>query len=191
MFKTLLYILILCITSFVHSIQDKDEIKKMLSEMVEQDQEIRNKLMQLGESPELFQRMEQLSKEHVQTLKHILSDYEWITISEFDQKADRNAWLLVQHADNDVDFQKEILQKLERLYPLGETSSQNFAYLYDRVAHNENRPQRYGTQGHIIEGQWEPHEIEDFINLESRRTSMGMVSFQEYSDKIKQVYSRN
>ena len=182
MFKKLLYILAIGTISYIYAMHNKNGIKKILSEMVEEDQSLRKKFEQLNKSKNLVQQMKALNKQHIQRLKIILSQYYWITISEFSKEADEHAWLLVQHADDDLDFQKEILRKLEQLYPLGETNHQNFAYLYDRVAKNEGRPQKYGTQMQIIEGKWQPYEIEDLQNLEARRASIGLSSFQNYID---------
>jgi len=49
------------------------------------------------------------------------------------------AWLLVQHMDNDVQFQKWFLQHLS-------TRTKNYRYLSDRIATNSGLPQKYGTQ---------------------------------------------
>src|SRR5690606_5982636 len=71
----------------------------------------------------------------------------WFTISKFGADADLAAWLLVQHADRDVAFQADVLRILEPFVATAETAQTNYAYLYDRVAVNSGRPQRYGTQG--------------------------------------------
>ena len=42
--------------------------------------------------------MEKIDYLHAEHLKAILSVHEWITISKFGRDADRNAWLIVQHA---------------------------------------------------------------------------------------------
>src|SRR5262249_24761475 len=83
------------------------------------------------------------------------------------EKADLQAWVLVQHADRDRAFQQEVLAILSTLYASGETSADNYANLYDRVAHNSGKPQRYGTQGGCVgPGEYETYEIEDPANVE-------------------------
>jgi len=42
-----------------------------------------------------------------ETLKEILKSKSWITISEYGDQGDKRAWLIVQHADRDVAFQKD------------------------------------------------------------------------------------
>jgi 8-oxo-dGTP pyrophosphatase MutT (NUDIX family)/RNA:NAD 2'-phosphotransferase (TPT1/KptA family)/GNAT superfamily N-acetyltransferase len=56
-----------------------------------------------------------------------------------DPKALHDAWLLVQHMDKDVAFQKEFLKHLK-------PGTQDFKYLTDRVAVNSGQPQQFGTQ---------------------------------------------
>jgi len=114
-------------------------------------------------------------------LKADLAAHGWPKISAYGAEADHDAWLLVQHADHDVAFQKSVLAILEALLPAKETVPQSYAYLYDRVAVAENRPQRYGTQGRCTgPGQWEPWPSEDQDNLDKRRAEVGLNSEAEY-----------
>lgn len=45
-------------------------------------------------------------------LKQIIAEYGWPTASMVGKKASYSAWLLAQHADLDLDFQKSCLQKM-------------------------------------------------------------------------------
>lgn len=49
------------------------------------------------------------------------------------------AWLLVQHMDNDLPFQKWFIQHLRK-------GGQNWQYLTDRILVNQGKSQKYGTQ---------------------------------------------
>ncbi|MGZ3771440.1 MAG: DUF6624 domain-containing protein [Bdellovibrio sp.] len=126
-------------------------------------------------------------------LKELLKIYSWFKISEFGKTTDNQAWLIVQHADHDPKFQEDILKILERLYPLGETSPSNYAYLYDRVASSFGVPdkrklQRYGTQGHCIgPGQWEPWPIENPGKVDDLRKSVGLNSMNDYKKMFKNI----
>ena len=122
-----------------------------------------------------------------------MQKYSWFTISEWGKAADGNAWLLVQHADHDREFQQDILAKLEKLYPIGETRPDHYAYLYDRVATAFQDPakrtlQRYGTQGKCIgPGKWEPFPIEDPDQVDARRASVGLPPLAEYIERFKDI----
>lgn len=114
--------------------------------------------------------------------------YPWFTISEFGAVTDSNAWLIVQHADLDTAFQKQVLSKLKQLYPKGETNRHNYAYLDDRDAVAEKRLQLYGTQGICVgPGKWEPHPIEDFSNVDKRRAEMELGTMAEYIAVFKDI----
>jgi hypothetical protein len=124
--------------------------------------------------------------EHNSELKKLLNKYNWFSISKFGKEADKNGWLLVQHQDNDLKFQKMILKRLKKLYPIGETSKANYAYLYDRIAVVENKPQKYGTQGECIgKGLWKPDPLEDAKRVDEFRQEMGLEPLAEYKKNAK------
>lgn len=126
-------------------------------------------------------------------LKDLLKIYDWFRISIFGKDADGQAWVIVQHADLDPNFQKEVLKILEPLYPIGETSPANYAYLYDRVAASWNDTskqtlQRYGTQGSCTgPGTWAPIPMEDPDHVDERRAKMGLSSMAEYLKLFKDL----
>jgi hypothetical protein len=176
----------------------KDWIAKKLQHMVDIDQHMRKFGMSIPHErqyteaekkyfwSQFMNRFLDLDRQNTAELKSLLSTHSWFTISKFGKKCDHNAWLLVQHADQDPEFQKEVLAKLERLYPTGETKAQNYAYLFDRVALASNdpskrQPQRYGTQGHCLApGKWQPFPIEDEPNIDTRRAEVGLPPLAEY-----------
>ena len=115
----------------------------------------------------------------------LLGVYGWFKISEFGREPDQQAWLLVQHSDCDLAFQKAVLRKLEALYPEGECDPTNYAYLFDRVAVNEGRPQRYGTQGQMTgPGKWEPDPMEDPAGVDERRKAVALEPLEEYKKRF-------
>lgn len=105
----------------------------------------------------------------------------WFTISATGARASSSAWLMAQHADRDRDFQRHVLTLMEPLVAQGEVSRANYAYLWDRIAVSEKRPQRYGTQGRCTApGKWEPDEIEDRSRIEALREEAEIGSLAEY-----------
>lgn len=115
--------------------------------------------------------------ENTAWLKAELERAGWFTVSKFGEAADNAAWLIVQHADQDTHFQDEVLRVLEPLAARRETNAVNFAYLHDRVAVNNKRPQLYGTQGRCMpSGAWEPWEIAAVEKLDERRAALGLPS---------------
>lgn len=106
----------------------------------------------------------------------------WYRISSTSAASDNAAWLLSQHADRNPQFQREVLAILEPLVALKETSPSSYAYLTDRVAVNERRPQRYGTQGSCVaKDVWAPDELEDPDHVQARRDEVELGSLAEYT----------
>ncbi len=119
-------------------------------------------------------------------LKQILAAHGWPTIARFGRAPDNHAWIVAQHADHDRVFQREVLALLGPLTAQGQTDPAHYAYLFDRVAVGEGRPQRYGTQGRCLEpGRWAPREIEDPDGVDARRTAVGLGPLAEYIDTMK------
>lgn len=77
----------------------------------------------------------------------ILLEHGWPGISLVGEEGADAAWLVAQHADDDVSFQRQCLALLEQAYRRGDVPGRHLAYLTDRVRVNERRPQVYGTQG--------------------------------------------
>lgn len=123
-------------------------------------------------------------------IQELLKIYNWFSISTFGAIADDQAWLIVQHADLQPEFQRMVLARLEKLYPSGETKPANYAYLYDRVATNAPTPgqlQRYGTQGKCVGvALWEPNPIEDPDKVDERRATVGLEPMSEYKKHFTQ-----
>lgn len=105
-----------------------------------------------------------------------------------ERRAERDAWLLVQHADHDRAFQKQTLALLEKIAAeRGEPVGRNFAYLSDRVAVAEFRPQLYGTQLMSLpekpcEFDFDP--LDDRQKVEARRAALGMPPLDIYKKMI-------
>lgn len=191
-------------TKIPGDINNKEWVKKKLALMVESDQYTRSYLdtpfdfnYSVEEKKkfefEFSTRFEALDKSNTANMKMLVEKYDWFTISEFGKKADGEAWLLVQHADLDHDFQKEVLKILGKLWKVGETNSRNYAYLFDRVAASfsdptKRVPQRYGTQGMCVgPSKWEPIEMEEPSKVNERRKEVGLEPIEDYIERFKDI----
>lgn len=113
---------------------------------------------------------------HTARMKEIVAEFGWPTASLAGEDGASAAWLLVQHADADPDFQRKALLLMEPLLDSGEISKREYAYLWDRT----HEPQRYGTQLHCVDGRFQPREIESPEEVDARRKAMGMVPLADY-----------
>lgn len=129
----------------------------------------------------LGRRMCDIDRDNTAWLKADLAANGWYRISAFHPSASNAAWLMVQHADHDPAFQQEMLVMLEPLAVEGEIERSDFAYLFDRVAVNAGRPQRYGSQGRCVaKGVWTPNDLEDPDRVQTLRDENNLGSLAEY-----------
>jgi hypothetical protein len=128
-------------------------------------------------------RMTAIDCENTAWLKAQLVKIGWFTIPKYGAEADSAAWHLVQHADREPSFQREMLVKLQALPP-GHTNGRRLGTLFDRVARAEGRLQKFGTQGQCKDGQWTPFESEDPVDLDKRRASLGMAPIAEHMKTV-------
>jgi hypothetical protein len=121
-----------------------------------------------------------------QRLKEIIKEHGWPGKSLVGADGANAAWLVVQHSDADVAFQKECLALMEAA-PQGEVSRQEVAYLTDRVLVNEKKKQRYGTQMGM---NFVPQPIEDPDNVDKRRAEIGLPPLAEYVKEAREGYNK-
>lgn len=129
----------------------------------------------------------EIDHDNTEWLKADVAANGWYLISIHGEAASRAAWLMAQHADRDRRFQRHVLALLEPLVATGETSTSNYAYLYDRIAVGENRPQRYGSQGRCVaKGVWAPNDLEDPEQVQALRDKADLGSLAEYTAHMHQ-----
>jgi hypothetical protein len=132
----------------------------------------------------------QLGKDDTQYLKKVVQENGWPTISMVGQDGAQAAWQLLQHADDDLDFQTHCLELMKAL-PQGEVMLFNIAYMEDRVRKGQGRPQLYGTQHTMVGGTITVPPIEDIENLDKRRLAMGLGPFEEEQEQVKNLESQS
>jgi hypothetical protein len=131
-------------------------------------------------------RFHSIDQSNTLDLKRLLGRYGWFTISKWGEECDKAAWLIAQHADDDLAFQKEVLARLEPLHAIHETNPSNYAYLFDRIAVHEGRLQLYGTQGRCVgPGKWEPDPIENAELVDERRKAVGLGTMIENKRRLR------
>jgi len=117
-----------------------------------------------------------------QFMKTVLDEYDWIDIERFGDRVSMAAWLMVQHADQHVELQRLALSRMEPYLETQGVSKENYAFLWDRVAVNSDKKQRYGTQPTwecTPEGNLTLQPLEDPENVNARRAEMGMNTVEE------------
>lgn len=97
------------------------------------------------------------------------------------EKAADHAWLIAQHADNDRTAQRAFLTHLKQAVDDGDSPAYTYAFLVDRIAMNEGKPQQYGTQAEnktpcdlaIV-------PLDDHVKADARRQAIGWPPLKDY-----------
>ena len=166
-----------------------DEMKTNLEQMFKKDQEIQKEIFKnMGnkkKTDSLENSMRQIFIINQKTIKEYFKKYGIPTISKDGKNESYYFWLIVQHSDNDVNFQEKVLKKMKYFIKNNDINKSNYAYLYDRVKKNKNQPQRYGTQMiYDSTGTHFPYKLEDEKKLNQYRNEMGLESIEDYLKKM-------
>jgi hypothetical protein len=157
-----------------------------LLRMGDEDQRIRQPRSDDGEYVTVLSIEESMEHARVDVgntdrLREIVREHGWPGISLVGEQAADAAWLLAQHADRQLDFQREVLPLLKRAVKAGEAKPSHLAYLTDRIRMAEGRYQCYGTQiGDIREGTAIPWPIADAETVDDRRRDVGLQPLADY-----------
>ncbi|KQV84677.1 hypothetical protein ASD15_05715 [Massilia sp. Root351] len=164
---------------------DCSALETRLSDMASADQRVRREHQQLSADPnrtplqqeDLDQRWHRIDGANTAELKAILAACGWPP----GEQASHLAWLLAQHADKDRALQRTARNLLESAVKKGVAAPRDLAYLADRIATAQGRPQEYGTQFTMPDRctlTMLPVDSIDQVNR--RRRTLGMQSIEEY-----------
>ena len=123
-------------------------------------------------------------------LKQVIVNSGWPSWARAGFDGSDAAWLLVQHADADLAFQKQALRLLEEAVKRKDARPIHFAYLTDRVLAGEGKKQVYGTQFMLKDGRLEPRPTEDEANVDRRRSEVGLPPLAEYRKQLEKLYGK-
>lgn len=161
-----------------------------------EDQRVREvdvEAMSGDERRSFFAEVQRVDRDNASWLKQVVDRWGWPGRSLVGNEAAHAAWLIVQHADSDPEFQASCLPMLEAAARRGEVEASVVAFLTDRVCVRQGRPQVYGTQysvrqdanGRAVvngEGRIEylVPLVEDVARLDERRAAVGLGPWIEY-----------
>jgi hypothetical protein len=166
-------------------------LAKDILERAKRDQELRLDRSTFARDDVFHELMAALDTENTAYMKQVVIEYGWPTVSLVGEEASHAAWLLIQHADLDPEFQRKCLLLMQRA-PKDEVKQANIAFLVDRLCVTDNKPQEYGTQFHKLkpdDAEWSAFPIRDQGHVDDRRRQMGMQTFQENYDEINEDHN--
>lgn len=126
----------------------------------------------------IWAEIKPIDEANLNALLTMLPPEGWFTISKYGKAGSAAAFLIVQHSD--VSQWSRFVPVLEKLAARGEVRGGDFALMYDRLALQEGRPQRYGSQMTCKAGKYVPDRLEDPDHVDERRTAIGMSPYKDY-----------
>lgn len=167
----------------------RPDIRTLLGELIQPDQSLRAALSDArkkGDTAAVDKLKEQIAasdQEGLRKIKQVFDDVGFPTREMVGIDGVSTAFLLVQHADEDPDFQKRALQLATPLLETRGMSRRQYAMLADRVALASGGPQLYGTQMTLKNGTYVLQPTTDMDGLDKRRLSMALGPYQQMLDR--------
>lgn len=148
-----------------------------LIEMSAEDLRVRQELVDSGElGGEYVPRMEQVHIRNAERLKELIALYGWPNNEIAGEDGALAAWLIAQHAIGAPLFQRACLALMKETASHGRIPRWHMAYLEDRIAMLEGRPQIYGTQwmDDPVDGQARPWRLVSAESVDELRAGVGL-----------------
>lgn len=121
-------------------------------------------------------------------LAEILDEHGWPTYDLVGEDGEDAAWAIAQHSDQDPAFQRRALELLRPAVAAGQASPGNLAYLEDRIAAGEGRPQTYGTQVRCTpDGPQPATPLADPAAVDGLRAAAGLDPLADYLAEMAEV----
>ena len=158
------------------------EFRQALLDMYAEDRRVRAELAADGTLYEGYSGpMREVHERNVARLEAFVTAHGWPGLHFVDRDGAEAAWRIAQHAIAMPQFQRRCLKLLQAAVSRGDADAQHAAYLDDRIAYNERRPQKYGTQFDWDEnGRMSPYTVDDDKAVDRRRRALGMTPFGEH-----------
>lgn len=163
---------------------NNEKIAEKIIELKNADLELRDKLVQSGQLGNGYnEEMADLHRRNAQLLDEIIDIIGYPTIDKIGKEASEAAWLIIQHSIGEPDFMKKSAELLKEAVSENRADPKGLAYLTDRIAVFEGKPQLYGTQFDWDEnGEMNPIQYDDITKVNQRRKVLGLNSLEEQTE---------
>lgn len=155
---------------------DYKSIAREIIELKNADLALRDKLVQSGQlSGGYNEEMKELHNRNANALNNIIDTIGYPTLDKVGKEASEATWLVIQHSIGQPQFMKKCAELLLTAVNENKADPKNLAYLTDRIAVFEGKPQLYGTQFDWDEnGNLNPNLFDDLTKVNERRKSIGL-----------------
>ncbi|MDD7886217.1 DUF6624 domain-containing protein [Flavivirga sp. 57AJ16] len=146
-----------------------------------QDEKLRNELIKSGNLSKGYNKeMEALHNSNAKELNQLIDEIGYPTKDKVGKEASEAAWLIIQHTISQPNFMRKCAKLLSEAVKQKKANPISLAYLTDRIAVFEGKPQRYGTQFDWNKnGDLRPNQYDDLIKVNKRRKSIGLNALEE------------
>lgn len=118
-------------------------------------------------------------------LKAFVEKHGWPDARRYGEDTEAAAFMIAQHADYDIEFQKHCHQLMLESAKRGATKPGFLAFLTDRILCNQGRHQRFGTQiREVTNGCFVPKPMQDSDHVDELRAQA------ELGETLSDYYSR-
>ncbi|MBW3466812.1 DUF6624 domain-containing protein [Arthrospiribacter ruber] len=158
------------------------------------DMALRNRLIQSKQLHKAYNKeMEALHIKNADQLNEIIESIGFPSMEKVGKEANEAAWLIIQHAISKPEFMRKCMALMGKQVKQTLEERRQIAYLMDRIAVFEGKPQLYGTQFDWDEkGLLGPSPHDGLERVNKRRKSIGFNSLEEQTDLMRdQVKNEN
>jgi hypothetical protein len=154
-----------------------EALRAELVAMRDEDLRVRQELVDAGElGGSYVPRMEAVHVRNAQRLEEIIIRLGWPDEQMAGEDGAKAAWLIAQHSVGSPGLQKLCLRLLQNSADQGRVPRWHCAYLEDRIAMQEGRPQRFGTQwmDDPVDGRARPWAVAEVERVNEWRAGVGL-----------------
>lgn len=167
-----------------------EQVKTVLVEAAQRDMGVRKQLAdhgQLHAGPNGFHPvMEGVHMENALLLERVIDEIGWPGREKVGDEGAAAAIYIIQNSVAKPMLQRRALKLMLENIPKGQASAIDTAYLADRIAVFEGRPQIYGTQFDWDDkGQLSPAKLDDPKKVDERRKQLGMPNMAETTKRMR------
>ncbi|MBL0735904.1 hypothetical protein JI750_03330 [Flavobacterium sp. GN10] len=167
-------------------------LEKQLAEIYTEDQEIRGEFMNVYRASKPDKKkidsigkiMERKDSINLVKVMKILDERGWLGKNVVGTQGNQTLFLVIQHSD--LQYQQKYLPMMREAVKNGNANPANLAYLEDRVALREGRPQIYGSQAakNKKTNKMYISPMIDPDNVDKRRAEVGLGTMADYAVKL-------
>ena len=185
--KIAAFLLCLTLTS-VDTFGQKMKLNKNLSHFIDSLKTADQRPLAIKNADSAGKAFQKIIRSNFPSIRTIAKKYGFPGYDLVGIESSNNYWLLVQHSDFDVPFQKRILKLMKVQVDRKNASGQNYAYLIDRINLNERKQLVYGIQVNMGENGTTIKPCINTFNLDKRRLSVGLTPIKEYLKKCDEMF---